>query len=88
MSQDFGWQYEMRGASAAAVDEIAEAFHRAYERAAPALGYTTREASCKPWAEVPDENKRVMRATVESLLADGIIARGTSASSREEKHGA
>lgn len=47
---------------------IAKAFHEAYERLAPSHGYETREASAKPWAEVPPENKGLMIDVVKSLL--------------------
>ena len=54
-------------------EEIARAFHAAYEELAPEFGYRTREASAKPWDEVPERNKRLMIATVEKLLQDGSI---------------
>lgn len=52
---------------------IAQKFHEAYEELAPEFGYRTREASAKPWADVPDQNKKLMIATVEKLLAEGVI---------------
>jgi hypothetical protein len=52
---------------------IAKAFHEAYEELAPQFGYRTREASAKPWEEVPAQNKDLMVATVGKLLADGVI---------------
>lgn len=61
----------MNGTSEA--EEIARAFHEAYEWLAPAFGYRTREASAKPWADVPEQNRRLMVATVEKLLRDGVI---------------
>ncbi len=54
-------------------EQIAQAFHDAYERLAPRFGYETREASAKPWAEVPEQNKTLMIAVVQSLLDSGII---------------
>lgn len=48
-------------------EEIARAFHEAYERLAPSFGYKTREASAKPWSEVPEQNRNLMIAVVESL---------------------
>lgn len=54
-------------------EEIARAFHAAYEELAPDFGYRTREASAKPWDDVPQQNRRLMIATVEKLLADGAI---------------
>lgn len=62
-------------------EQIAQAFHEAYERLAPDFGYRTREASAKPWAEVPGQNKSLMIAVVRSLLDSGVIL---SAASREE----
>jgi len=52
------------GAAAA----LAQRFHAAYERLAPRFGYETREASAKPWAEVPDNNRALMTAVCAELL--------------------
>lgn len=52
---------------------IAEQFHNAYEALAPEHGYETREASRKPWSEVPKRNRELMVATVQRLLDDGVI---------------
>lgn len=60
------------------VDAIARAFHEAYERKAPTVGYATREESRRPWPDVPHANKVLMRATVVELLAAGVIAPGCS----------
>ena len=57
----------------ASEDRIAQAFHEAYERLAPDFGYKTREASAKPWAEVPEQNRALMAAVVRSLLDAGVI---------------
>lgn len=54
-------------------DCIASAFHEAYERLAPRYGYKTRDASAVPWADVPDANKRLMRAVARDLLDKGVI---------------
>ncbi len=54
-------------------ETIAEAFHDAYERLAPAHGYKTREASAKPWGDVPENNRLLMIAVVEELLERGVI---------------
>jgi hypothetical protein len=51
-------------------DRIARCFHEAYERLAPEFGYRTREASAKPWEQVPAANRRLMAATVEALIMD------------------
>ena len=57
----------------AGADDIAQAFHEAYERLAPDFGYKTREASAKPWDDVPEDNKRLMVAVVRDLLHAGWI---------------
>ncbi len=54
-------------------ETIARAFHDAYETLAPDFGYKTREASAKPWEEVPENNRKLMIATVSHLLETGII---------------
>lgn len=60
----------------ALIDDIARAFHEAYERKAPDLGYRTRAESRVPWADVPHANKVLMRATVAELLSSGVIRGG------------
>lgn len=55
-------------------EDIARRFHATYERLAPELGYTTREASAVPWPEVPEKNRKLMIATVQRLLDRGVIA--------------
>lgn len=57
-------------------DVIAAAFHANYERLAPDYGYATREASAVPWRDVPEPNKRLMRATVRELVNAGVIRVG------------
>jgi len=54
----------------AAIDAttLAQRFHEAYERLAPSFGYETREASAKPWAEVPENNRALMTAVCAELL--------------------
>lgn len=54
-------------------ERIARAFHRAYEELAPEHGYETREASAKPWEQVPENNRALMVATVQPLLDMGVI---------------
>lgn len=51
-------------------EEWARRFHETYERLAPAHGYETREASAKPWEEVPERNRALMVATVGAVLHD------------------
>lgn len=53
----------------AEAQRIAELFHETYERLAPAFGYQTREASRKPWADVPEQNKRLMVAVCGEILS-------------------
>lgn len=48
--------------------KIAQLFHENYERLAPEFGYRTREASAKPWDDVPPKNQMLMVATVRAVL--------------------
>jgi hypothetical protein len=48
-------------------EEIARVFHQTYEEQAPEFGYRTREASAKPWAEVPEDNRELMIATAHGV---------------------
>lgn len=50
-------------------ESLAQRFHETYERLAPSFGYATREASAKPWADVPEQNKRLMIAVCAEILA-------------------
>ncbi len=52
---------------------LAKNFHKYYEKLAPEFGYATREASAKPWADVPAQNKRLMVAVAEKLLEDVVM---------------
>lgn len=47
---------------------VARLFHETYERFAPEYDYKTREASAKPWEEVPSNNRTLMIATVDHVL--------------------
>lgn len=49
---------------------VAQLFHETYERLAPDFGYRTREASAKPWDEVPDQNKQLMVAVAHHVTAE------------------
>lgn len=49
-------------------ERLAESFHEAYERLAPGHGYETREASAKPWADVPANNRALMTAVCAEVL--------------------
>ena len=55
-------------------EDVARAFHEAYEDLAPEFGYRTREASAKPWDQVPEQNRNLMIATVQRLINNGVIA--------------
>ncbi len=52
-------------------ERLAQAFHDAYERLAPAHGYKTREASAVPWRQVPVRNRRLMIAVAQELIDAG-----------------
>ena len=65
-------------------EQIAQAFHEAYERLAPEFGYRTREASAKPWADVPEQNKSLMIAVAQSLLDSEVIAAGARGAADDE----
>lgn len=54
-------------------EDIARAFHEAYERLAPMHGYQTRTESAVPWDRVPGDNRRLMVATVRALREQGVI---------------
>ena len=49
-------------------EQLAKQFHETYERLAPAFDYKTREASAKPWSEVPEDNKKLMIAVCNEVL--------------------
>ena len=50
------------------VEALAQQFHETYERLAPSFSYTTRTESCKPWSEVPEQNKNLMIAVCGEIL--------------------
>jgi hypothetical protein len=47
---------------------LAQRFHETYERLASSFGYVTREASAKPWADVPEQNRALMTAVCAEIL--------------------
>ena len=51
-----------------AAEALAKQFHDAYEELAPKMNWQTQERSRKPWAEVPEENKKLMVATVKKVF--------------------
>jgi hypothetical protein len=53
--------------SALSNEDLAKMFHETYERLAPSFGYKTREASAKPWADVPENNRNLMIAVCREL---------------------
>ena len=50
-------------------EQLARLFHETYEELAPKFNYETRKASAKPWADVPENNKRLMIAVAEKILS-------------------
>lgn len=54
-------------------EQVAAEFHATYERLAPDHGYETREASAKPWCDVPERNRGLMIAVVAELMDRGVI---------------
>ena len=48
--------------------QLAQQFHETYERLAPEFGYKTREASAVPWADVPEQNKKLMVAVAKAII--------------------
>jgi hypothetical protein len=63
----------MREATPSEVERIAIEFHENYEALAPGFGYRTREASAKPWRDVPEQNRKLMCAVVQDLLNRKVI---------------
>lgn len=53
-------------------EALAKRFHETYERLAPRFGYETREASAKPWSDVPEQNRSLMIAVCQELIDDGV----------------
>ena len=58
------------------VEAVARRFHEAYERLAPAHGWSTQEVSRVPWDLVPDHNRDLMRATIAELIEGEVIEPG------------
>lgn len=57
-------------------EEIARAFHEAYERLAPDCEYETRMESRVDWDDVPANNRRLMIKVAAELLERGVIVVG------------
>ena len=51
-------------------ESVARLFHRNYEDLAPEFGYATRPESAVAWADVPEQNRALMIATVGQTLRD------------------
>lgn len=51
-----------------AAEALAKRFHDAYEALAPSHNWQTQERSRKPWDEVPEENRKLMVATVKRVF--------------------
>jgi hypothetical protein len=68
-------------------DVIARRFHETYERLAPDFDYRTREASAKPWADVPEQNKALMIRTALYVRGWLIDAASVPEADGEERHG-
>jgi hypothetical protein len=49
-------------------ERLAKRFHEIYEQMAPDFGYETRQESAKPWADVPEKNKKLMIAVCHQIL--------------------
>lgn len=58
---------EYRISTAIDPEDLARSFHEAYERLAPDHGYSTREESRLPWADVPEPNRSLMIAVCEEI---------------------
>lgn len=69
------------------VEQLAQAFHEAYERLAPGFGYETRAESAVPWADVPDANRELMMAVVGEVVGP-LLSRLTAAEAELEWVGA
>lgn len=54
-------------------EKLAQVFHETYELIAPTFAYATREASAKPWRQVPVRNRRLMIATTQHLIGTGQV---------------
>jgi len=53
-------------------ETLAKRFHDTYERLAPQYGYLTRKLSRVDWEDVSTKNKKLMIATCQELLNEGI----------------
>jgi len=49
-------------------DILAKFFHDTYEKLAPQFSYKTRDASAVSWDDVPDNNKKLMKAVAAKVI--------------------
>lgn len=61
-------RYDSIGRGRPTPETLAQFFHGAYERLAPTFGHETREATRKPWADLPEQNKALMVAVCAELM--------------------
>lgn len=50
------------------IDDLASVMHDAYEARAVEVGWSTQEQCRVPYGELPEENKKVMRAGLIAVL--------------------
>lgn len=75
-SHNYAWEQSKHGLTSEEIvraAHLAKRFHETYEELALALGYETRKESAVPWESVPDENRRLMVATLRHLIREGSI---------------
>lgn len=65
-------------------ERLAKRFHESYERLAPSFGYRTREASARPWEQVPSDNRALMVAVCAELLGTACQINGCEPCSLEK----
>lgn len=51
-------------------ERVARRFHDIYEQLAPSFGWKTQEQSAVAWSELPDENRKLMIATVGVIMQE------------------
>lgn len=65
---------------------LAKAFHEVYERLAPSFGYETRKESSRPWAKVPEKNRRLMIAVCKEVFPAEIGRRAGASRDQMLRH--
>jgi hypothetical protein len=66
-------------------EQVAKAFHDAYEQLAPKHGYKTRDETAVPWADVPEKNKALMIETAGIVLDTLLKAAGATPLTPEQR---